>query len=131
MDKRIIKVHREPSRDECLSAIKMTLIRFNAFVQELDRQRYYSPGKFTAGHHDFLYEMADRQYLGNMNAVLTGKQLEKLDDEALGTVLERCRRLSDGFGLCVDISKGAGVADEKEPAKCWTVKKTRTERRRA
>lgn len=114
MDRRIIKIPADPSREECLSAIKMTLIRFNAFVQELDRQNYYSPGKFTAEHRDFLYEMAGRQYLGNMNAVLMGKQLEELDDDALKTVLEKCRRLSDGFGLCVDISKGAEIADGEE-----------------
>ena len=111
MDRRVIKVRTDPSRDECLSAIKMTLIRFNAFVQELDRQNYYSPGKFTAEHRDFLYEMTGRQYLGNMNAVLMGKQLEELDDEALKTVLEKCRRLSDGFGLCVDIPKEVRVAE--------------------
>lgn len=50
MDKRTIKIRTEPSREECLSAIKMTLIRFNAFVQELDRQNYYSSGKFTGKH---------------------------------------------------------------------------------
>ena len=123
MDKRIIKIPADPSREECLSAIKMTLIRFNAFVQELDRQNYYSPGSFTTGHRDFLYEMSGRQYLENMNEVLRRKQLEKLDDEALKTVLEKCRRLSDGFGLCVDIPKKAGVVDERESARCWTVKK--------
>lgn len=123
MGRRAIKVRTDPSRDECLSAIKMTLIRFNAFVQEMDSQHYYSPRKFTAEQQDFPYEMTDRQYMGNMNAVLTGGQLEELDDAALETVLEKCRRLSDGFGLCVDIPKKAGVADEKEPAKCWTVKK--------
>lgn len=125
MNRRTIKVRKEPTRDECLSAIKMTLIRFNAFVQEMNRQNYYSPGRFTAGHRDFLYEMVGRQYLGNMNAVLTGGQLEELDDEALKTVLEKCRRLSDGFGLCVDIPKKVRVADERESARCWTVKKDR------
>ena len=125
MDRRIIKIRTDPSRDESLSAIKMTLIRFNALVQEQDRQNYYSLGKFTAGHRDFLYEMSGRQYLENMNAVLMEKQLEELDDEALETVLEKCRRLSDGFGLCVDIPKKAGGADERESARCWTVKKDR------
>lgn len=125
MDRRTIKVHREPSREECLSAIKMTLIRFNAFVQEMDRQRYYSPGKFTAEHRDFLYEMTDRQYLRNMNAVLTGGQLEELDDEALETVLEKCRRLSDGFGLCVDIPEGARIADGEECHEFETYRKAK------
>ena len=112
MDRRIIKIPADPSRDECLSAIKMTLIRFNALVQELDRQHRCSPWKFTAGHRDFLYEMSGRQYLGNMNEVLIRKQLEELDDEALKTVLEKCRRLSDGFGLCVDIPKEAEIKEE-------------------
>ena len=128
MDKRIIKIPADPSREECLSAIKMTLIRFNAFVQELDRQNYYSPGSFTTGHRDFLYEMSGRQYLGNMNAVLMGKQLEMLDDEALEKVLEKCRRLSDGFGLCVDIPKEVRVADGEEYHEFETYRKAKDDK---
>ena len=125
MDRRMISVKRSLPREECLDAIKMTLIRFNAYMQELDSQHYYSPGKFTAEQRDFLYAMADRRYLENMNAVLMGGQLERLDDASLEKILDKCRKLSDGFGLYVDIPEGARIADGGEGHELDTYKKAK------